>query len=112
MSTTDSKESSKAAHAPRLNTPWAEGRTETWIEVIKRAIRSRDDSDIRRQLPITPELVLALIYDAQTEMLEALKTARHELDRLLDLTGDADAAPISEAVRIADAAIAKAEEGA
>ena len=50
--------------SPRLDGPWAEGRTETWLDGLKRAVRSAPHSDIRRMLPLTPENVLALIEAA------------------------------------------------
>jgi len=57
----------------KLNLPWSELRSETWIDGIKRAVRSRPESDIRRMLPLTPENVLALIIDGQSVSIKALE---------------------------------------
>lgn len=59
----------------KLESPWSDSLSESWIDAIKRAIRSRPDSGVRRMLPLTPENVLALIYDSQEQLIYAVSLA-------------------------------------
>lgn len=65
---------------PKLNDQCLET-GETWIQAIKRAVRSRPESNIRQTIALTPENVLTLIYDAQQKMLETLKECEKDITR-------------------------------
>lgn len=49
------------------------------------------------------------LEEAAPQLFAAAKIAEHELERLMDVTADVDAAPIQEALDALRAAIAKAE---
>lgn len=90
----------------KLHKPWGVEREETWIDGLRRACRSASHSTVRRQLPLSPENVLALIEDAQGGMLEALK----ELLRVDDEWHGSVNSEMAHARNQARAAIEKAEK--